>query len=122
MKRPLPQGQAATALWAALFATFVVAAVAVAIETALHFSGSAIDGPFQVYNALRRIDAGQRPGVDFQFFHGVGVPYLHYWLYRLLGGRFQDAEFAREVLSALAVPASVRTTTGSPCAMSPGRA
>jgi hypothetical protein len=96
-----------TALWAVLFAAFVLATLSVAVETALHFTGSAIDGPFQVYNALRRIDAGQRPGVDFQFFHGLGVPYAHYWLYRLFGGGFPNAELAREVLSALVMPASL---------------
>jgi hypothetical protein len=79
----------------------------VAAETALHFTGSAIDGPFQLYNALRRIAAGFRPGVDFQFFHGVGVPYAHYWLFRALGGRFQDAEMAREIIAAVVFPASL---------------
>jgi uncharacterized membrane protein len=93
--------------WLALVAFFVVPGLVVAAETALHFSGSAIDGPFQLYNALRRIAAGFRPGVDFQFFHGVGVPYAHYWLFRLLGGRFQDAEMAREMVAAVVFPASL---------------
>jgi hypothetical protein len=101
-RRQLP-----VAFWVALFALFVVPELIVAIETAFHFNGSAIDGPFQLYNALRRIAAGFRPGVDFQFFHGMGVPYAHYWLFRLLGGRFQDAEMAREVVAAVVFPASL---------------
>jgi hypothetical protein len=95
------------ATWLALVAFFVVPALVVAAETALHFTGSAIDGPFQLYNALRRIAAGFRPGVDFQFFHGVGVPYVHYWLFRALGGRFQDAEMARELIAAVVFPVSL---------------
>lgn len=75
-----------------------------AYETAMHFTGVAIDGPFQLYNALRRIQAGFRPGVDFQFFHGMGVPYAHYWLYRLWGGGLRGSELARELLSAVLYP------------------
>src|SRR6266568_21089 len=93
--------------WLALVAFFVVPAFVVAAEMALHFTGSAIDGPFQLYNALRRIAAGFRPGVDFQFFHGLGVPYVHYWLFRALGGRFQDAEMARELIAVAVFPASM---------------
>ncbi len=93
--------------WLAVLALLIIPAVVVAAETALHFSGSAIDGPFQLYNALRRIAAGQRPGVDFQFFHGMGVPYAHYWLFRALGGQFKDAEMAREMIAVIAFPASL---------------
>lgn len=95
------------AVWWLLFVALSLAELVVAIETALHFGGSAIDGPFQLYNALRRIADGQRPGVDFQFFHGVGVPYVHYWLFRLFGGHFASSELARETLSAVVVPLSL---------------
>lgn len=93
------------ALWLLLLVFFAVPAILSALHTARDFTGSAIDGPFQLYNALRRIAAGFRPGVDFQFFHGLGVPYAHYWLFRLLGGRFQDSELARELISTLLFPA-----------------
>ena len=93
--------------WLAVVAFLVVPAFIVAAEMALLFTGSPIDGPFQLYNALRRIAAGFRPGVDFQFFHGVGVPYAHYWLFRALGGRFQDAEMARELIAVAVFPASM---------------
>jgi hypothetical protein len=95
------------ATWIALSALFVVPGLILAAESALHFSGSALDGPFQLYNALRRIAAGFRPGIDFQFFHGIGVPYAHYWLFRALGGRFQDAEMARQLIAAVVFPASL---------------
>src|SRR6185312_4423065 len=62
------------------------------------------DGPFQLYNALRRIKAGFRPGVDFQFFHGLGVPYAHYGLYRLFGGGLKGSELARELLATTLYP------------------
>jgi hypothetical protein len=93
--------------WLALSALFVIPGLIIAAESALHFSGSALDGPFQLYNALRRIAAGFRPGIDFQFFHGIGVPYAHYWLFRALGGRFQDAEMARQLIAAAVFPASL---------------
>jgi hypothetical protein len=79
----------------------------VGLETVLHFRGPAIDGPFQLYNSLRRIMAGQRAGVDFQFFHGLAMPYLHYPLFRLLGGGFFASEFTRELVSTLLYPATV---------------
>lgn len=79
----------------------------IALETALHFLGPAIDGPFQLYNALRRIMVGQRPGVDFQFFHGVLIPYLHYPLFRMLGGGFSASEMSRQLLSTILYPVSV---------------
>jgi hypothetical protein len=79
----------------------------VGIESALHFVGPAIDGPFQLYNALRRIWVGQRPGIDFQFFHGLGIPYVHYLPFRLLGGTFIASEVTRQLLSALLYPAVV---------------
>ncbi|MCZ2341711.1 MAG: hypothetical protein LC104_07930 [Bacteroidales bacterium] len=59
------------------------------------------DGPFQVFNPLRRILAGQRGGVDFQFFHGLGVPYIHYPIYRLMGSDLFAAEVSRVVVSPL---------------------
>ena len=93
-------------IWAALLAIFFVPVLADALEAAWHFSGPPIDGAFQLYNALRRIAAGFRPGVDFQVFHGVGVPYVHYWLFRALGGQFPDSELARQVVSAVVFPLS----------------
>jgi hypothetical protein len=82
-----------------------LAPLVVGYESATHFGGVAIDGPFQLYNSLRRIQAGFRPGIDFQYFHGLGVPYLHYWLYRLLGGGLRGSELARQLIAAAAFPA-----------------
>jgi hypothetical protein len=100
-----------------LLALLTLPALAVAYETAMHFSGVAIDGPFQLYDALRRIDAGFRPGVDFQFFHGLGIPYTHYWLYRLFGGGLRGSELARELLATALYPVefvlAFRAFTGS---------
>jgi len=77
----------------------------IAIEFALHFNGVAIDGPFQLYNALRRIDAGFRPGIDFQFFHGIGIPYVQFPWYRLLGRGLSGSELGRQLFSTLLYPA-----------------
>src|SRR5262249_14275389 len=94
----------ANVAWAILFLAFAAAPMVVAFENAMHFSGSAIDGPFQLYNALRRIQVGFRPGVDFQFFHGLGTAYLHYLPYRLFGGGLAGSQLARELIAAAAQP------------------
>jgi hypothetical protein len=94
-------------LWWALFAFLSFIIVVMGLEMAVHFSGPAIDGPFQLYNSLRRIWVGQQPGVDFQFFHGLGIPYLHYLQFRLLGGTFLASEITRELTSAVIFPISV---------------
>lgn len=99
-----PPRSAGIFVWTALALVFVLVTLTHAFETAMHFDGSAIDGPFQLYNALRRIQAGFRPGVDFQFFHGFGIPYAHYWAYRLFGEGLRGSELARELISAIAYP------------------
>lgn len=85
--------------WIAAYVLLCVGLLCVGIETAIHFNGPPIDGPFQLYNALRRIIAGQRVGVDFQFFHGAGVPYLHLIPFLLFGRGFFASEVARQVVS-----------------------
>ncbi|HEY4216955.1 MAG TPA: hypothetical protein VGM67_07450 [Gemmatimonadaceae bacterium] len=99
------ESRASAIVWGGIVALFTLAMLVVAYEAAMHFAGVAIDGPFQLYDALRRIQAGFRPGVDFQFFHGLGLPYVYYWLYRLLGGELRGSELSRELLSAIAFPA-----------------
>jgi hypothetical protein len=62
---------------------------------AFGFDGFAMNGAFQALNPLQRMAAGQVLGSDFQFFHGIGVPLLHYPLYLLLGGDLVASEIAR---------------------------
>jgi len=102
-----PASRRATTGWAVLFAILCLFAFIAGLETALHFIGPAIDGPFQLYNSLRRIFVGQRGGVDFQFFHGLGIPYLHYIPFRLLGGNFIASEITRESVSSVLYPITV---------------
>src|SRR4051812_3820605 len=63
--------------WWVAFGVLVVGLSSIAAESAIHFDDTPIDGPFQLFNALRRLSAGQRFGGTFQFFHGPGIPYLH---------------------------------------------
>lgn len=70
-----------------------------ALRIATDFSGYALDGAFQLYNPLRRMADGQIPGRDFPFFHGVGVPWLHYPFFVVLGGNIFASEFVRWMLS-----------------------
>jgi hypothetical protein len=71
------------------------------IYESLNFNGFPADGPFQLFNPLRRIAAGQIPGIDFQFFHGIGVPYLHYPLFWLFGKTIFASELSRNLTSAI---------------------
>lgn len=101
--------------WGVVFAVIPVMLLSLGVELTLHFGGVPIDGPFQLYNPLRRIMAGQRGGVDFQFFHGLGIPYLTYVPFRLFGGSFVAAELSRQLIAALSglvvIPAFLRAFT-----------
>ncbi|MFA6584805.1 MAG: hypothetical protein WCS77_10960, partial [Elusimicrobiaceae bacterium] len=57
------------------------------------------NGAFQLFNALRRLGAGQKPGVDFQFFHGLGTMYVHYPIFKLLGKDIFASEVSRTFTS-----------------------
>ena len=61
-----------------------------------------LDGSFQLYNPLRRIAAGQRGGVDFQFFHGLAIPYVHYPAFAAFGGTYASAEVVRHLYAFVA--------------------
>lgn len=92
--------------WLATLAVMIVGFACIALDTAFHFSegngGTPIDGPFQLYNGLRRIAEGQPLGGTFQVFHGPGVPYLHFIPFWLMGGTFWASEFARQLVSIVA--------------------
>jgi hypothetical protein len=81
---------------------FTAAYATKAIESVTPFTGPYADGAFQLYDPIRRIAFGQVPGRDFTFFHGILVPYLHYPLFLLFGGRLYGSELARHTLSPVA--------------------
>jgi hypothetical protein len=87
-----------------MLAVVLIGRISIGIESAYHFTGVPVDGPFQLFNALRRIAAGQRGGAHFQFFHGIGVPYLHYPAFRLLGGDLTASEISRQLTSIIGYP------------------
>jgi hypothetical protein len=78
---------------------WLVSYVFIGLYESLNFDGFPADGPFQLFNPLRRIAAGQRAGADFQFFHGAGVPYLHYPLFLLFGKTIFASELSRAFTS-----------------------
>ncbi|HEY3788718.1 MAG TPA: hypothetical protein VGL71_07680, partial [Urbifossiella sp.] len=80
---------------AALIALWVLAHVWYDARALREFDDHIGDGPFQLFNPLRRIGAGQTGGIDFQYFHGLALPYLHYPIYALLGRDFFASEVAR---------------------------
>jgi hypothetical protein len=102
--RPAASRFAGYAIPVVLAALIFAVPFSIAVDSARQFTGVAIDGPFQLYNALRRIQGGFRPGIDFQFFHGIGIPFLHYPLFLLFGGRLEGSELARQLISTLVYP------------------
>jgi len=67
-----------------LILIFILACIAIAFfDIARRFQEAPFDGVFQTLYALRKIDAGELPGRDFFYFHGNGIPYLLYPLYKL---------------------------------------
>ncbi len=70
-----------------------------ALNASSYFDGFAMNGAFQLLNPLRRMQLGQLPGRDLFFFHGWGVPYLHYPLFRMLGSNLFASEMARHLVS-----------------------
>jgi hypothetical protein len=89
---------APTAAFLALILLWVAAYLLDALKVVLSFDPDLADGPFQMFNPLRRIAAGQRGGVDFQYFHGLGVPYLHYPIFAAAGKDLFASELARQLV------------------------
>jgi hypothetical protein len=85
----------------ALIAWWLAAVLLDGLKAVLDYKGVLGDGPLQLFNPLRRIDAGQRGGADFQFFHGIAIPYLHYPLFVLGGKTIFASELARHGVSAV---------------------
>ena len=86
-----------------VFAAWLAIRISVALATIAPFAGQLADGPFQLFDAVRRIADGQSIGNDFQFFHGAGVAFLHMPLYALLGGGLFASEISRQLLPLLVV-------------------
>jgi hypothetical protein len=90
---------AAFAICLLFLVTWSINVIALAIDAGYDFDGEYADGPFQIFNPLRRLAAGQVAGHDFQFFHGIYVPLVHYPLFALLGKTLTASEVTRRVLS-----------------------
>src|SRR3954468_9790016 len=86
------------AAFLALIGLWVGANLLQSLRVVLAFDPDPADGPFQMFNPLRRIAAGQRGGVDFQYFHGLGVPYLHYPIFAAAGRDLFASELARQLV------------------------
>lgn len=90
MKKPKILGQITlkqALLFTAVFVSiahllvFVGYAVFAALGNGLAMDSYAANGTFQLYNPLRRLLDGEVLARDFPFFHGVGVPLLHFPLF-----------------------------------------
>lgn len=79
--------------------SFLAWLVLVSLNNGTHMSTFAANGTFQLYNPMRRLALGQTIGYDFPFFHGIGIPLLHYPLFLSLGGGVFAAETAKWVVS-----------------------
>lgn len=78
-----------------------ISVLLIAYYRALYFDGDFADGPFQLLNALRRLNDGQTLGKDFNFFHGIGTLYIHYPLFVVFGKNLFASEFSRQLVSHL---------------------
>ena len=58
-------------IWSLLYLLLCLVMLVIGLETALHFHGPAIDGPFQLYNSLRRISGGSGPESISSSFMGL---------------------------------------------------
>lgn len=88
--------------WVVGLVVLIVGFLAIAAEAVFHFADTPLDGPFQLFNGLRRLADGQRLGGTFQVFHGVAVPYLHLIPFYLFGGDFLASELSRQLVSIVA--------------------
>ena len=80
---------------------FVGYAVFAALGNGLAMDSYAANGTFQLYNPLRRLLDGEVLARDFPFFHGVGVPLLHFPLFYVMGHNLFAVEAAKLLLSLL---------------------
>lgn len=80
---------------------FTCYAVLAALGSGLAMDSYAANGTFQLYNPLRRLLDGEILARDFPFFHGVGVPLLHFPLFYVLGHNLFAVEAAKLLMSPL---------------------
>lgn len=73
-----------------------------ALNSAIYMNTYAANGTFQLYNPLLRLAEGQVIAKDFPFFHGIGIPLLHYPLFALMGHGVFAAEFVKIFISTAA--------------------
>ena len=65
-----------------------------------YFAGLLFDGAFQTFNPLFRLSKGNFFGSDYFFnFHGVGVAFIHYPLFVILGKTLYASEISRNIIS-----------------------
>ena len=62
----------------------------------LHYNP--INGDFQTYNPLRRMAAGEAAGKDFQPYMGLGITYITYLPFKLMGGTFSASKFSAQLM------------------------
>jgi hypothetical protein len=87
---------------ASIYLFFTIAYFVLAgLSNGLNMDTYAADGTFQLYNPMRRLLAGEIIGKDFPFFHGVGVPLLHFPFFYLLGHNVFAADATKWLMSPL---------------------
>ncbi len=62
----------------------------------LHYNP--INGDFQTYNPLRRMAAGEGAGKDFQPYMGLGITYVTYIPFKLMGETFAASKFSAQLM------------------------
>jgi hypothetical protein len=75
------------------------------------FNSYPYDGPFQTLYSLRKISDGQLPGRDFYFFHGNGIPFIHYPIYQIFGENLFSSSFSESLIHVFFVIAPLQIVT-----------
>lgn len=91
----------AVSLSALYILAFACYTVLVALGHGIAMDSYAANGTFQLYNPLRRLFEGEVLAKDFPFFHGVGIPILHFPIFSLMGHGVFAAEVAKGLVSPL---------------------
>ena len=79
------------------------------------FNSYPYDGPFQTLYSLRKISEGQLPGRDFYFFHGNGIPFVHYPIYYMLGKSLFSSYLSESLIHIFFVLAPVQLVVSYYC-------
>jgi hypothetical protein len=79
------------------------------LDLSINISTNHIDGTFQTASGLYRLDEGLCPGRDFLPYLGVGLLYVIYPLFKLVGGDVSSSMFAAHAITFISTATALLT-------------